>query len=79
MTWNPPGARFPAHHHGGDEECYVLSGSLYACGRKIGPGDFHHADGGSDHGELWTDEGCQVLLVVPPEDYLPAPSASSAT
>jgi anti-sigma factor ChrR (cupin superfamily) len=67
-----PGARFPPHHHGGDEECYVISGTLYACGRKIGPGDFHHADAGSDHGELYTEEGCRVLLVVPPEDYLPA-------
>lgn len=66
-----PGTRFPAHHHSGDEECYVISGSLVACGRRIGPGDFHHADGGSDHGELWTDEGCRVLLVVSPEDYMP--------
>jgi anti-sigma factor ChrR (cupin superfamily) len=70
-----PGTRFPAHHHGGDEECYVISGSLVACGRRIGPGDFHHADAGSDHGELWTDEGCRVLLVVAPEDYLPAASS----
>jgi len=66
-----PGATFPAHHHGADEECYVISGSLIACGRRIGPGDFHHADGGSDHGELRTDEGCRVLLVVEPEDYMP--------
>jgi len=67
-----PGTRFPAHHHKGDEECYVVSGSLVACGRRIGPGDFHHADSGSDHGELWTDEGCRVLLVVAPDDFLPA-------
>lgn len=66
-----PGTRFPAHHHGGDEECYVISGSLVACGRRIGAGDFHHAAAGSDHGEVWTDEGCRVLLVVAPEDYLP--------
>ena len=69
-----PGTRFPAHHHGGDEECYVVSGSLVACGRRIEAGDFHHADAGSDHGELWTDEGCRVLLVAAPEDYMPAPS-----
>lgn len=66
-----PGAVFPAHHHGSDEECYVVSGTLIACGRSIGPGDFHHADGGSDHGELRTDTGCRVLLVVEPEDYMP--------
>ena len=66
-----PGTRFPAHHHGGDEECYVISGSLFACGRRIAAGDFHHADAGSDHGELWTEEGCRVLLIVSPDDYLP--------
>lgn len=65
-----PGTRFPAHHHLGDEECYVLSGSLYTCGRRIEAGDFLHAEGGTDHGELWTEEGCRVLLVAPPEDYL---------
>jgi anti-sigma factor ChrR (cupin superfamily) len=69
-----PGTVFPAHHHGGDEECYVISGSVVACGRRIGAGDFHHADAGSDHGELWTDEGCRVLLIVAPEDYLPPAS-----
>ena len=68
-----PGTRFPAHHHGGAEECYVVSGSLYACGRKIYAGDFHHADGETDHGELWTEEGCRVILVVEPEPYFPNP------
>jgi len=66
-----PGTRFPAHHHGGAEECYVVSGSLVTCGRRLVAGDFVHADGETDHGELWTDEGCQVILVVPPEEHLP--------
>jgi anti-sigma factor ChrR (cupin superfamily) len=67
-----PGTRFPAHHHGGAEECYVVSGSIMTCGRRLGPGDFVHADGETDHGELWTDEGAQVILIVPPEEHLPA-------
>jgi len=67
-----PGTRFPAHHHGGAEECYVVSGSLFTCGRRLGAGDFVHADGETDHGELWTEEGCRVILVVPPEEHLPA-------
>ena len=25
----------------------------------------------TDHDALWTEEGCRVLLVVPPEDYMP--------
>ena len=68
-----PGTRFPAHHHGGAEECFVLSGSLYTSDRQMTAGDFLHADANTDHGELWTEEGCRVLLVVPPEDYLPEP------
>jgi quercetin dioxygenase-like cupin family protein len=65
-----PGTRFPAHHHDGDEECYVVSGSILTLGRRLGPGDFVHADRGTEHGELWTDEGARVLLVVPPEEYV---------
>jgi anti-sigma factor ChrR (cupin superfamily) len=65
-----PGTRFPAHHHSGAEECYVLSGSLHTCGRRLGPGDFVHADAGTDHPELWTEEGCRVLLIVAPDEHL---------
>ena len=63
-----PGVRFPAHHHAGDEECYVISWSIRTLGRRLGPGDFLHADAGTDHDEVWTDEGARVLLVVPVED-----------
>lgn len=66
-----PGTRFPSHHHGGAEECYVVSGSLFTCGRRLVAGDFVHADENTDHEELWTEEGCQVILVVPPEEHLP--------
>jgi anti-sigma factor ChrR (cupin superfamily) len=69
-----PGTRFPAHHHAGAEECYVVSGAVYTCGRRLGPGDFVHADAGTDHGELWTDVGAQVILIVPPDDDLPNPA-----
>jgi len=67
-----PGTRFPSHHHGGAEECFVVSGTIFTCGRRLGPGDFVHADADTDHGELWTDEGAQVILIVPPEEHLPA-------
>jgi anti-sigma factor ChrR (cupin superfamily) len=69
-----PGTRFPPHHHAGAEECYVISGTVYTWGRRLGPGDFLHADAGTDHGELWTDVGAQVLLIVPPDDDLPNPA-----
>ena len=66
-----PGTRFPSHHHGGAEECYVVSGSIFTCGRRLGPGDFVHADADTDHTELWTEEGARVILIVPPEEHLP--------
>jgi quercetin dioxygenase-like cupin family protein len=65
-----PGTRFPSHHHEGAEECYVISGSLVTCGRRLDAGDFVHADGNTDHDELFTEEGCRVLLIVTPEDYM---------
>jgi quercetin dioxygenase-like cupin family protein len=65
-----PGTRFPAHHHDGDEECYVIAGSIHTLGRRLGPGDFLHADAGTDHAELWTDEGARVLLVVPADESM---------
>ncbi len=65
-----PGARYPAHRHSGPEECYVIRGSLVVEGRLLRAGDFHHAEGDSDHGELWTDEGVEVLLVASASDYL---------
>jgi quercetin dioxygenase-like cupin family protein len=66
-----PGATYPAHRHSGPEECYVIRGSLVVEGRLLRAGDFHHAEGDSDHGELHTDEGVEVLLVAAASDYLP--------
>ncbi|MBK8550336.1 MAG: cupin domain-containing protein [Ignavibacteria bacterium] len=63
------GAEYPAHHHSGAEECYVLEGDLYVEGKYLGPGDFHHAEGDSDHDPLRTKNGCTLLLVVDPKDY----------
>jgi quercetin dioxygenase-like cupin family protein len=63
------GVEYPPHHHSGSEECYVLEGDLFVQGKYLGPGDFHHAEGGSDHEPLRTKNGCTLLLVVDPKDY----------
>ena len=65
-----PGARYPAHRHSAPEECYVISGSVFIEGQILRAGDFHHAEGESDHGESWTDDGVEVLLVAAASDYL---------
>jgi anti-sigma factor ChrR (cupin superfamily) len=74
-----PGTRFPSHHHDGAEECYVVSGAVITLGRRLGPGDFLHADAGTDHGELWTDVGARVLLVVPPDDAIVAAAGARSS
>ena len=58
-----PGARYPHHEHRGTEDLYVLSGDLHNEGRVLGPGDFLHAEPGTDHGELYSPGGCIALLV----------------
>ncbi len=67
-----PGSIVPSHGHSGPEDSFVVSGSC-----RIGPnyllkGDFHHADGGTHHDDLISDEGCVLLMVVDRADYLAA-------
>ena len=66
------GTHYPPHHHSGPEECYVLQGDVHVGGQVLRAGDFHHAEAGSDHGELFTEGGCTFLLVVAASDYLPS-------
>jgi hypothetical protein len=47
----------------------VISGSVIVEGRVLRAGDFHHAEGDSDHGEAWTDEDVELLLVASASDY----------
>lgn len=66
------GVHFPPHHHSGPEECYVIEGDLQVGEKILTAGDFHHADEGSDHGVLYTEKGCKLLIVAALSDYYPA-------
>jgi len=66
------GAVLPEHDHLTAEECYVLSGDLIAFGRKLGAGDFLHADSGTHHEPLRSENGCIALLIYDPVDLLPS-------
>lgn len=70
------GAHYPPHHHSSAEECYVIAGELHVMGSVLHAGDFHHAEADSDHGELYTPTGVDVLLVAAASDYglQPAPA-----
>jgi len=67
-----PGARVASHSHSGPEDSYVVSGSCRIGSIHLATGDFHHADGGTRHGEIVSEEGCVLLLVVDRADYLAA-------
>jgi anti-sigma factor ChrR (cupin superfamily) len=64
------GAVYPPHRHTGGEDCYVVSGELHVAGQVLHAGDFHRAEADSDHGELYTPTGAEVLLVVAAADFL---------
>jgi len=65
-----PGVRYPAHENAGPEDFYILTGDLHVGPKVLGPGDFHHADAGSKHGENFSVEGCTLLAVLTVDDPL---------
>lgn len=67
-----PGVRYPAHLNAGPEDFCILTGDLHVAGRRLGPGDFHHADAGSHHGENYSVAGCTLVAVLTADDPLVA-------
>ena len=67
-----PGTRYPAHINAGPEDFYILTGDLVIGNRRLGPGDFHHADKDSQHEENFSVEGCTLLAVLTTDDPLVA-------
>lgn len=64
------GVRYPAHPHETPEEIFLLTGDLTIAGRRLGPGDFHHCDAGTEHPVNYSDEGCTLLAVLSLEHEL---------
>ena len=67
-----PGTRYPAHVNAGPEDIFIFTGDLVIGDRKMRAGDFHHADGGSQHAENYSVEGCTLLAVLTTDDPLVA-------
>jgi mannose-6-phosphate isomerase-like protein (cupin superfamily) len=57
-----PGTRAPVHSHAHVEHCYVVEGTAMIAGERLGAGDHHIAGKGTIHQELWTEQGCLLLL-----------------
>ena len=57
------GTSVATHHHGGVEDCYVISGDLHVAGRHLHGGDHHRAAAGTTHESIRTDGGRLLLIV----------------
>lgn len=71
-----PGANFPGHQHGQDEECLVLSGEIRIGTHRLGAGDFHLMRAGHAHPDITSETGA-MLLIRAEELHEPGPLPSA--
>lgn len=64
------GSRYPGHTHKHPEDIFMLSGDLHVGDQVLRAGDFHHAEGASQHSVNWSEEGCVLICVLSKEDLL---------
>jgi len=65
-----PGAKAEFHYHTSIEECYVISGDFHVGDSQeteiaLGPGDYHCAQVGSTHAIAYTNQGTELLVIMP--------------
>jgi quercetin dioxygenase-like cupin family protein len=60
-----PGARYPSHHHDGEEECLVLEGSLMVGDHRMEAGDYQFCEADSDHVNQWSETGALLYITAP--------------
>jgi quercetin dioxygenase-like cupin family protein len=60
-----PGARYPSHHHDGEEECLVLEGSLMVGDHRMEAGDYQFCEADSDHVDQWSETGALLYISAP--------------
>lgn len=65
-----PGAKYPAHRHGGVEQSWVVEGSCRIGSITIRAGDYACAYGGTEHGVLVSEEGCVLLVMSSARDEI---------
>lgn len=65
-----PKTHYPPHVHAGAEELHLLEGELWINERKLVPGDFSRAEGGTADHRVYSETGCTCVLVTSPKDVL---------
>jgi anti-sigma factor ChrR (cupin superfamily) len=64
------GSSYPAHVHGGPEECYVLEGDLDVGDAVMRAGDYQRMERGATHLVQSTRTGCLLFIVSSLQDEL---------
>lgn len=64
-----PGATYPAHRHGGAEQCFVLEGDL-SYDMSLRTGDYLCAEADTVHPVSRTEQGCLLLIISSTHDEL---------
>lgn len=65
-----PGSSYPAHRHTGVEQCLVLEGTVRIGTIILHAGDFEFAQAGTEHANVETDDGCQLLIIANKHDEI---------
>ena len=65
-----PGTEYPPHRHAGIEELYMLDGILIVDDKSYQPGDFLHAEAGSEDHRVYSETGCTCVLLTSTDDKL---------
>jgi anti-sigma factor ChrR (cupin superfamily) len=63
-----PGATYPAHHHAGPEQCYVLEGEVRIGELLLHAGDYSCAPPDTVHSLTTSPGGCLLLIIASRQD-----------
>jgi quercetin dioxygenase-like cupin family protein len=74
-----PGHPYPPHRHGGDEEIFMLEGTLWVNGLLLKPGDYCRSEAGTEETGTVSDTGALAIVISSDQDEVVAPETAPAS
>jgi len=65
-----PKTSYPSHRHAGVEELHLLHGELIVDEKLLRPGDYIHAEAGSEDHRVYSETGCTCVLMTSTDDAI---------
>jgi quercetin dioxygenase-like cupin family protein len=65
-----PRTSYPPHRHAGVEELHLLHGELIVDEKLLRPGDYIHAEAGSEDHRVYSETGCTCVLMTSTDDAI---------